>query len=202
MSQKPVAVIVGASRGIGLELCRLYLSQSNMHLVALSRDAEGARKAILDSTHRPPLLAHINGSTGGSQAAGATLDAKDLSSFDGSRLTTLGVDIKDESSIQSASKQVKEMFGDESLRLLFNVAGILNVEKNVAQVDYKEMLEQFQINTFAPLLSMKHFVPLMAKKSQNINYEDETNGLIPQGLGVIANMSARVGSIQDNQKGG
>lgn len=195
MAAKNVAVIIGSGRGIGLELSRLYLTQSDLHIVALSRDAKAARQAILDTkTHAPPLRAFID-----AKQKPTPIDiAKD--GFDSSRLTTIDVDIKEEGSIQAASEAVKKEFGQGSLRMLLNIAGVLHIEKNLASIKYDEMLEQFKINTFAPLLAMKHFTPLFPR---NVSTDgDPSNGLLPRDLGVIASMSARVGSIQDNEKGG
>lgn len=117
MAPGSVAVIVGASRGIGLELARIYLGQSNLQLVALSRNADDARKAILD-TSTEPLAVDIGGGK------------KDTKSFDESRLTTLDIDIREEDSIHEASKKIKDKFGPESLRLLFNVSGIVSERKD------------------------------------------------------------------------
>lgn len=112
MAPGSVAVIVGASRGIGLELARIYLGQSNLQLVALSRNADNARKAILD-TSTEPLLVDVGGK-------------KDTKAFDDSRLTTIDIDVREEDSIREASEKVKEKFGSDCLRLLFNVSGIVS----------------------------------------------------------------------------
>lgn len=207
MAPGNVAVIVGASKGIGLELARIYLSQTNLQLVALSRNADQARKNILDTSSSSPLKVLFDKQKKGGNGDAAKphaqqMDAAELSHLDSSRLTTIDIDIKKEDSIRSASEEVRKKFGDDSLRFLFNVAGVLTVEKNVGQVEYEEMLEQFQINTFAPLLTSKHFVPLFAKKLKANGDDDLSQGLLPHNLGVVANMSARVGSIAENQKGG
>jgi len=61
-----------------------------------------------------------------------------------------------------------------------------------------------RINTFAPLLSFKHFAPLLPKKIDYSAEEDScpSRGFLPKNLSVIASMSARVGSISDNGRGG
>lgn len=66
---------------------------------------------------------------------------------------------------------------------------------------------RLRINSFGHLLSFKHFVPLVPKKAQKKDNEaqadsDPAQGLIPEGLSVLASMSARVGSIGDNGRGG
>ena len=68
------------------------------------------------------------------------------------------------------------------------------------------MLNTFRINTFGHILTFKHFVPLLpTKKSKGNEYEgseDPANGVVQPGLNVLASMSARVGSIADNERGG
>lgn len=113
MSAPNVAVIVGSGRGLGLELSRLYLAQSKLNLVCLSRDAKSAREAILDSSRPAPLPA--NGSS-----------SKSSGELDGNRLTTINIDVKNEDSLKKASDQVREQFGDASLRFLINVAGVVS----------------------------------------------------------------------------
>ncbi|KAK0543403.1 hypothetical protein OC846_006129 [Tilletia horrida] len=189
-----VAVIQGSSQGIGLALTRAYLAKSSMHVVALSRNPSNARDAIL-STDPSKSLLHEN-----------TQDFADALKSADDRLTTLEVDIKHEDSIKAASDEVKNKFGEDSLRLLFNISGILQPEKNLQQVDAKTLLETFQINTFAPLLMFKHFAPLLPAKPSSFDAtssdKDLANGLLPAQSSVLASLSARVGSIGDNQRGG
>lgn len=57
------------------------------------------------------------------------------------------------------------------------------------------------MNTFAPLMTAKHFSTLLPKKL-DLGDQDAAQGLLPQNTSVIASMSARVGSISENKKGG
>lgn len=141
-----VAVIVGSSQGIGLQLARIYLSQTGLQVVALSRNSKSAREAILDESHDLPFLVQKDGNVKHtSEEAFQPFKARQGSSpFDSNRLTTFDIDVKDEESIHKASEQVKSAFGKDSVRLLFNVAGMLHPEKSLAQVEYAEMLAQFQ----------------------------------------------------------
>ncbi|CAO1626569.1 unnamed protein product [Sympodiomycopsis kandeliae] len=199
MATPNVAVIVGSSKGLGLHLARSYLARTDLHVVSLSRSPSQARKAILDTSEASPLSTGVNGG----DKKGREHDAASLSGFDGGRLTSLEVDAKQEDSIAQAASEVEKKFGQGSLKLLFNVAGVLTPEKNLAQVDYQKMLEQFQLNTFFPLLSYKHFAPLIPKPGP---VPDDapclSHGLLPRGLSVCASLSARVGSIADNERGG
>lgn len=70
------------------------------------------------------------------------------------------------------------------------------------------MLHTFQLNTFAPLLAFKHFYPLLPQKNDirssdaAQSEQDPANGMVQPGLGVLASITAKIGSIGDNKKGG
>jgi NAD(P)-dependent dehydrogenase (short-subunit alcohol dehydrogenase family) len=59
-------------------------------------------------------------------------------------------------------------------------------EKRIDALNAQHLLKQFEINAVGPALLMKHFSPLLATNER----------------AVYATLSARVGSIQDNHKGG
>ncbi|CAE7078998.1 unnamed protein product [Rhizoctonia solani] len=113
------------------------------------------------------------------------------------RLTILDMDIRDESAIKKASEQVQDKFGDKPLGLLINVSGMLHAEKNIMQLSHSEALRSFEINVIGHMLTFKHFVPLVGKERA-----EGDKGLLPDGRSVLASISARVGSIQDNELGG
>jgi hypothetical protein len=71
-------------------------------------------------------------------------------------------------------------------------------------VDYADALETYHINTLAHLLTFKHFVGLLPAKEDAPTFEGEDPGApyLPKGLSVLASMSARVGSIGENEAGG
>ncbi|KAF8758836.1 Enoyl-(Acyl carrier protein) reductase [Rhizoctonia solani] len=145
-----VAVIQGCSKGLGRALAQNLLSTTNLNVIGTTASgAARAREAIL------------SGVSNGSDTE--------------KRLTTLDMDIRDESAIQKASKQVQEKFGDKPLRLLINVSGMLHAEKNVMQISHSEALRRGK---------------------------EDDEGLLPGGRSVLASISARVGSIQDNELGG
>ena len=62
----------------------------------------------------------------------------------------------------------------------------LGPEKRLEALNSKQLLRQFEVNAVGPALLMKHFFPL----------------LLPQENACYATLSARVGSIEDNHKGG
>ncbi|GAA5988717.1 hypothetical protein JCM5350_001990 [Sporobolomyces pararoseus] len=175
-----VAVIQGAGGSIGSHFARHLLKNTNLSIVATSRDPSAAKRAILG----------------------------DGGKHDESRLKVLELDAKHESTIQKAADEVKKEYGERSLRLLINASGVLHADKSVAEVNADQLLESFQLNTFAHLLTFKHFYPLLPKKndmkssSADSSSEDPAKGYVQPGLGVLASLTARIGSIGDNKKGG
>ncbi len=108
----------------------------------------------------------------------------------GTRLIITPLDAADESSIASAAAALGD--GARPLRLLINCAGVLHEgprmkpEKRIADLDAASVLRAFTVNALGPALVIKHFLPAMDRRARTI----------------IANISARVGSITDNRLGG
>ena len=99
-------------------------------------------------------------------------------------------DITDEVALQKAAQRLE---AQAPFHLIINSTGLLHdrqqgiaPEKSLAQIDAAAMARVLQVNAIGPALVCKYFVPLMAK----------------QGKAVMAHLSARVGSISDNQLGG
>ncbi|XP_024542123.1 uncharacterized protein LOC9647559 isoform X2 [Selaginella moellendorffii] len=109
------------------------------------------------------------------------------------RLQVLGLDVTDEDTIKEAANQVSKFHGP--LELLVNTAGILHVENlvtpetSLSKLEKDALLLTFQINAAGPALVMKHMSPLLKSGGS-------------REVPVIANLSARVGSIGDNKLGG
>ena len=105
-------------------------------------------------------------------------------------LLLLPLDVTDEATVGRAAEATREACG--RLRLLVNCAGVLHEpdglqpEKRLEQVDPERLQHVFAVNAFGPLLVAKHFHPLLR--------HDER--------AVLANLSARVGSIEDDRVGG
>ncbi|GAQ84975.1 NAD(P)-binding Rossmann-fold superfamily protein [Klebsormidium nitens] len=113
------------------------------------------------------------------------------------RLTVLPLDVTAEGSIQEAAKSVKASHG--RVDLLVNTAAILHVQGKVqpetalARVTPEAMLLSYQVNAMGPILVAKHFHQLLKAGGGKGTRRPAA---------VLANMSARVGSIGDNQIGG
>jgi len=112
-----------------------------------------------------------------------------VEAFGAKRCRVLTLDVRDEASIERAATQVREW--TDRISLLVNVAGILHgetfgPERKLSEVRPEVLREVFEVNAFGPLLVVKHFERFLAHEKR----------------AVLANVSARVGSIGDNRSGG
>ena len=106
-----------------------------------------------------------------------------------SRKTSPKVDLKSERSIIDLVEAVKQR--DRELRLVVDATGLLHnetiyPEKNLRSLTQEALLENFLVNAIGPTLCLKHLSPLFPKV----------------GKSVFISLSARVGSVEDNQLGG
>lgn len=105
-----------------------------------------------------------------------------------SRRSTSRIDLEDESTIAAAAEQLK---ATGPFHLMIDATGILHdgdvqPEKSLSAIDPAHVARVMQINATGPLLLLKHFSALMPRDERS----------------VFATLSARVGSISDNQLGG
>jgi NAD(P)-dependent dehydrogenase (short-subunit alcohol dehydrogenase family) len=103
------------------------------------------------------------------------------------RHSTPPLDFADENSIAEAAR---ELGTKTPYHLIINAAGMLHdgnlmPEKRLADLNYQQMQAIFQTNTMGPALVMRHFLPLLDSERA-----------------IMAMLSAKVGSIGDNQLGG
>ncbi len=99
------------------------------------------------------------------------------------------VDLLDEASIAALARRVESLPGQ--LTLVIDATGFLHdetftPEKTWRHIDPAHMARSFAVNAIGPALLMKHLLPLLPAR----------------GRGVLATLSARVGSIGDNRLGG
>ena len=141
---------------------------------------------------RTGFNALVIGSTGGiGSAVSAELKATDgcASVTDVSRSGDLCVNLLDEGSVAALADQLRarELIFD----LIFDATGELTVdghapEKSLSAIGAQTMTLAFAINATGPALLLKYLTPLLRRDSKS----------------VFATLSARVGSISDNQLGG
>ncbi len=160
LTEPAEVVVCGASRGIGLALTEQLLARSDVARVwAVARNAN--------------------------QAAGLTA----LVARHGPRLQRHDVDALDETALSDLASQLRA--ATPRLHLLLCTVGVLHggaakAEKGLAQLSLDSLQATFRTNAFAPILLLKHLLPLL-------------RGRHPY---TVAALSARVGSIGDNLLGG
>ena len=105
------------------------------------------------------------------------------------RLSCLSVDITEESQIAEAVQKIRTQVN--KLHLVVNCVGLLHEgslqpEKSLRQINPENLLRYFQINSIGAVLLAKHLLPLFKHGERS----------------VFASISAKIGSIGDNQLGG
>jgi NAD(P)-dependent dehydrogenase (short-subunit alcohol dehydrogenase family) len=111
-----------------------------------------------------------------------------------SRSSTPAFDLQNEDSMASCTAALRTEISSQGSGLfhwIIDATGALTIdgvgpEKRIDALNAQHLLKQFEINAVGPALLMKHFSPLLATNER----------------AVYATLSARVGSIQDNHKGG
>jgi NAD(P)-dependent dehydrogenase (short-subunit alcohol dehydrogenase family) len=105
------------------------------------------------------------------------------------RLVCLNIDITDESNIAEAIAEIKK--STDKIHLAIDCVGILHEdslqpEKSLRQINAENLMRYFQVNSIGAILLAKHLLPLFRHSDRS----------------VFATISAKVGSIGDNQLGG
>jgi NAD(P)-dependent dehydrogenase (short-subunit alcohol dehydrogenase family) len=123
---------------------------------------------------------------------------------DPNRIQVVSLDVEDQDSIETAASTIKDKFG--RVDMLLNVAGILGdgkttpgPERSLSKMDRDWLEKTMAVNLIGPVMLSKELAPLMMqrrKKKKSPEEEEE------RAVAVIANLSARVGSISDNGLGG
>jgi NAD(P)-dependent dehydrogenase (short-subunit alcohol dehydrogenase family) len=142
--------------------------------------------SIFDSAYKA-LVIGASGAIGSAfvqafQADTHCLHVQAVARSDGS-----GFDLLDPKSIE---KQALICSALGPYQVIVDATGALTIEgtgpeKSLAQLDPTALMRNFEINAIGPILALRHFAPLLAS-----------------GPSIYAKLSARVGSISDNQKGG
>ena len=113
----------------------------------------------------------------------------DLAATHGERLLPVAADLTCAADLQALAARVAEC--TDALHLVFNAAGVLHApgvrpEKSLASLRSEVLAQVFALNAFAPVLLVQALLPLLRHRAPM----------------VLASLSARVGSIGDNQRGG
>lgn len=107
----------------------------------------------------------------------------------GDRLVGLEVDITDEFKIVAAVERIRSQI--TKLHRVINCVGILHdenlsPEKSLRHIDADRLMRYFKVNSIGAILLAKHLIPFFKHGDRS----------------VFATISAKVGSIGDNQLGG
>ena len=98
------------------------------------------------------------------------------------------INYQDETSIEESALVASK---DKPIDMVIIATGILHEgklmpEKSLKDLSAEKLQRLFEVNTIVPLLIAKHFLPKLSRETRSI----------------FATLSARVGSISDNQLGG
>ncbi|KAL0352739.1 UNVERIFIED_CONTAM: C-factor [Sesamum angustifolium] len=113
------------------------------------------------------------------------------------RLDIHQLDLTIDRTIEEAAKSVKDKYG--YLNLLVNASGILSIpnilqpETTLNKLQRASLLLTYEVNAIGPILVVKHMWPLLKVGGGTGTDRDHA---------IVANISARVGSIGDNGLGG
>jgi len=133
------------------------------------------------------LIIGSTGTIGSGFVQALTQDQHCASITEVSRTNNPGFALENEASLQAAASQCASQGPFE---LIIDATGALTIdghgpEKHLGALEATRLARSFQINTIGPALLLKYFLPLLGRHRA-----------------VYAKLSARVGSISDNSKGG
>jgi len=171
MSKSKNVFITGCNRGIGLELSKHVLDRLKPeNLIVTCRD--------------PGVATELN----------------ELASKYGN-LHVVKLDVRDTEKYADVVAKVDEITGGEGINLLINNAGVLTSnppQNSIFALEKDNLLYHLEVNTVAPIMLTKAFLPLLEKASVRVG------GSSPVGIGkaTILNISTKVASIEDNSGGG
>ncbi len=134
------------------------------------------------------LVLGASGSLGGAWLHALQADPRCRRAIGLSRSSDPAIVLEDEDSLRRAARSLA---GTGPLHLVLDATGALHIdgrgpEKRLDELDAPALLRAMQVNAIGPALLMKHLVPLLATGERVL----------------WAKLSARVGSIADNRKGG
>ncbi|MDO5768866.1 MAG: SDR family oxidoreductase [Psychrobacter sp.] len=114
-----------------------------------------------------------------------------------SNLNWINMDVTNEDSIQAAVADIQSK--TTHLNVVINAVGMLQSkdngpEKSIRQLESEFFIENMTVNALPSLLIAKHVKPLLKAASSQSSTKDSP--------AIYATISARVGSISDNQVGG
>lgn len=172
-----VYVVTGASRSMGLQFLKTLLDPSRAH-----------ESSTIIACCRSP-----------STATALQEYIQTLSPDQQKRIQTKQLDVTRDEDIESLAQFIKEHHN--RVDALFNIAGVLGdskttagPERNISQFNKEWFQSQFDVNAIGPMMLTKALLPFMKVPRKEMNSGSRAQS-------VVVNMSARVGSIADNEGG-
>jgi NAD(P)-dependent dehydrogenase (short-subunit alcohol dehydrogenase family) len=121
------------------------------------------------------------------------------------RVVVIPLDLEDQSTIEAAGATIRQKY--HRVDLLLNVAGILGdgtttpgPERSITKLSRTWLERTMAINVIGPVMLTKELIPLLQQQQQKRARQNPPQAQRPKS--VVANLSARVGSISDNTLGG
>ncbi|KAL0983732.1 hypothetical protein UPYG_G00132010 [Umbra pygmaea] len=168
-----IALVQGASRGLGFEFCRNILRNKDPGaVIATCRNPA-------DATELMNLVGQHPG-----------------------KITVLKLDVNREDDVKDAAEHVKRVFGKVDLMInssaMLHPSG--KGETSLRDVSAQGIISTLTTNTVGPLIMAKYFAPLLQKGSGAFGLQPPERA--KHHAGIIVNITAKVGSIGDNGLGG
>ncbi|TFK89708.1 NAD(P)-binding protein [Polyporus arcularius HHB13444] len=198
----PFILVSPATRGLSLALVRHYLRTTSLPVFGTYRPTPTSSSSSSEPPRTPDSVReHILRPL---QAAGHDVDP--------ARLRVLPLDLMSEDSIAAAADELArtllELYGSDAqpyVRIAFFLGGMLYPERQPGELVLEQLLDTFRLNTVSHLLLIKHFsrfLPHNASRSQEQEQESKDANTAGASLAKWVHLSARVGSVSDNQLGG
>ncbi|KAG8199746.1 hypothetical protein JTE90_000840 [Oedothorax gibbosus] len=160
-------LITGANRGLGLEFVKQFLKLSSP-------------PSQVFATCRDPSKAD---------------DLLEIAKKN-SNVKVLQLDVKDDKSFPQLRQHLEQEIGESGLNLLINNAGVA-LWADLAKTTKQLMMENFEVNTVAPLLLTKELLPLLQTAATKVGGDK-----LSCARAAVVNITSKMGSIDDNTSGG
>jgi len=203
-----IALVQGSSRG--KQFCRLIYSSPSLHqsdryrapslthtVLLLTGLGLEFCKQLIESRHYNHVIATCRTPSNAPQLQQLQQQ------YGPDRLSIVPLNLEDDASIEAAVNHVTTTLPNIThLNLLINVSGVLHIpgtsltpETSLSKVTRENLLKSFSVNSIGAILVVKAFAQLLQQAGKS-------GGATVQHPAVVANLSARVSSIEDNRLGG
>ncbi len=159
-----VAIVTGASRGLGRAIAREYAH-------------EGARVVICARPQSPSGL------------SGTIQETAESIQSDGGEVFPIPCDVADQRQVENLVEQVMERYGQ--IDVLFNNAGLMVLGQTLMQIEPEQWDQVIAANLRGPYLMCRYVVPVMIKQERGsiINIGSRMGDDPSQGGGVLYSSS-------------